>query len=159
MPGDVENKPNTQIDFYVLKAEDTDEANRFVCRLVDQVLQQDHRTRIQVLADTQRCGQLDELLWNFRSDRFIPHRISPETGAPKSDQIVPVILGSQAKPVGQRDVLVNLLDEGIPDSFPVPRIVELVLNDPASKAASRERYRFYQARGIRPGTIQIDARF
>ncbi|OZB37528.1 MAG: DNA polymerase III subunit chi, partial [Alishewanella sp. 34-51-39] len=102
-------------------------------------------------ADQQSAELLDELLWQFEPDSFVPHNLAgegPQRGAP-------VEIGWQA-PKASRQVLINLADQ-VPDfARRFNQIIEFVPAEPTLKAQARERYKQYRQAGILPETITAD---
>jgi DNA polymerase-3 subunit chi len=146
--------PPTQVDFYVLESAPADEAERFICRLCEKVYRLGQRTCI--LGPPDQLERLDELLWTFRPESFIPHARTADSSERKA---LPVRLQTQLEEHSGCDVLVNLLPTVPRQAAGESRIVELVYDEPACRAASRERFRQYRSLGLTPRTIQIDARF
>ena len=128
----------TRIDFYQI---DTDEPTfLFSCRLIEKAWRQGHRVYVHVRTDNE-CSELDDLLWTFRPDRFVPHDVSTQTPSG------PVHIGCGDNPGTHSDVLVNLSGQ-VPDFFSrFKRVAEVVpLNDERREQA-RTNYRFYRDRG------------
>lgn len=146
----------TQVEFYVLQAAEQPEMERFICRLAEKVLNLEQT--LFILGNPDQCQRLDELLWTFRAESFIPHqRIDDETAV--SAPRIPVLLGSSTAGLPPRDALINLSGLALDLPLPTPRVIELVLNQPEARHESRARFRHYRNQGIEPTTVQIDARF
>ncbi|MBK8969947.1 MAG: DNA polymerase III subunit chi [Hahellaceae bacterium] len=144
----------TQVDFYLLEAASDDEAERFLCRLCEKAFRL--AQRVLVVAEEPQLSRLDELLWSFRPESFIPHEKASDA---RDQAIIPVLLSASSEQASGRDVLVNLANSVPASAAQESRIVELVWGDPQARAHRRARYREYRALGLNPGTIQIDARF
>ncbi len=143
----------TQVDFYVLEGDSDDERLRLACRIVDKATQQDLHVFVNATSDGE-AKQLDELLWTFSQNSFIPHRIVRETlDAPPLE---PVLIGVNQPPgPGRWDVLVNLAGD-VPEFFSrYERVAEVVDGNAERRERSRERYRFYRDRGYRLNTHQV----
>jgi len=132
----------TRIDFYQIETSET--AAAFTCRLVDKIYHLGHR--IYVHADTMMAvEELDELLWSFKSDRFIPHCLL-------STDDTPIHIGCDTMSAIDvslpcDDVLINLSGK-VPDFFSrFTRVAEVVPLDQNSRDAARQNYRFYNDRG------------
>lgn len=136
--------------FYVLATQSAQERLLFACRLIEKI----YRTGqfCQVLTDTpQQSRYLDDLLWTFRAGSFIPHQVSTGGQAP---QVLPQVLIStfdQAQ-AGSKTVL-NLSSQ-CPTA---ERIIEILDDNEATKAAGRARYRQYQVMGMEMKTHNISA--
>ncbi|WP_303903574.1 DNA polymerase III subunit chi [Thiohalomonas denitrificans] len=133
----------TRIDFYILKASSAGEREMFACRLTEKAFEQGHRIYIHV-ADETAVARLDELLWTFRADSFLPHE---RLDIPDADIDTPIHIGSGEEPGPHDDVLINLADD-VPLFFSrFRRVAEVIAGDEAHRATGRERYRFYRDRG------------
>lgn len=129
-----------QVDFYILHTRVRSEKVRFACQLTDKAWQQGYRIYLQTntLLEAQ---QLDDMLWIFKQDSFIPHGIYPEV-APAT---VPVSIGYQQTSPPEMDLLINLTEEMLPYYQQFKRIAEIV--DESARESGRERYRCYRDHG------------
>lgn len=128
----------TRIDFYQI---DSDEAPLgFACRLIEKIYRQ--RYHVHVHADgLDQAAELDDLLWTFRPDRFIPHCLV-STGVQ-----APVTIAHDHEPDNDQQVLVNLSGE-VPHFFSrFERVAEVVPRDAGSRQSARANYKFYRDRG------------
>jgi len=132
----------TRIDFYILPDQAPEQRLRFTCRLVEKAYTLGHRVYIHT--DNERtAAHLDELLWTYRADGFIPHQRSEEaTEAP-----APIEIGQDQDPAQHDDLLVNLA-ANTPRFFSrFQRVAEVIIQDPAVLDDSRKRFSFYRTRG------------
>ncbi|KGJ89339.1 DNA polymerase III subunit chi [Thalassotalea sp. ND16A] len=97
--------------------------------------------------DQQMAHQLDELLWSFESDSFVPHNLSGEGLASGS----PVEISWQA-PTNNRNVLINLSGEVPSFASQFSQIIDFVPVDDELKKLARLRYRSYQQLGFTVNT-------
>lgn len=135
----------TRVDFYVLS--DSDESNRtkLVCKLAEKAFRHDKAVFIHS-NNTELLKQLDEALWQFRPDSFVPHRMLASDEIGSNCDSDPVQL-SAGEPGNDRHVLINLSSE-VPTFFSrFERTLEVVNQAENVRDAGRERYRFYQERG------------
>ena len=126
-----------QVDFYVLGSEAQSDTLRFLCRLIEKAYQQGKTLHVHT-DSAQTSQQLDELLWTFSDNSFIPHQIdNPEA---------PINISQQA--TASADILINLAQDipSFANSF--ARIIEVVTSSDTSKAISREHYRYYREQGM-----------
>ncbi|MDD9891843.1 MAG: DNA polymerase III subunit chi [Gammaproteobacteria bacterium] len=124
-----------------------DEARLLVaCRLAEKAYSLGHQIFIQV-EDAQQQGQLDQLLWEFKSSSFVPHATS-------SSMATPVEIGLSAAAAHQ-DVFINLSSKQCDRYNQFNRINEIVGPDEESLAAGRQNYRFYLTQGFKPETHKI----
>ena len=136
-----------KVDFYILSADGADEPLRVACRLADKAWRQGNRVRVQVTnADALR--RLDNLMWTFKQESFLPHELDDENPDGQDLDPVPVVLGTNTGFAPLPDVLINLT-ETLPDKADeISRIAEIVCSDSDSKRAGRERYKRYRERGF-----------
>ncbi len=128
----------TKIDFYQI---DSDEAPLlFTCRLIDKAYRQGRQIYIHTDSEHQ-SKELDELLWSFRTHRFIPHGLQAEADS------APIKIGHDHEPEAHQDVLINLSGT-VPDFFSrFERVAEIVPKGEQHRDSARANYRFYKARG------------
>ncbi len=132
----------TRIDFYVLDDGGGDARLRLACRLAEKAFRQGHSVYVHADSDV-LVQQLDELLWTFRDESFLPHEINrgPDTYP------APIQIGNVDDPQVDPDMLINLAAD-VPSFFGrFKRMAELVDADPDVRTASRERFRYYKERG------------
>ena len=126
----------TKIDFYQI----SDEEMPFACRLIDQVYRRGHHIYVHTVGQEQ-ARALDDHLWVFREDTFIPHALQ-ETGID-----APIKIGCDHEPFEHQDVLINL-SSVVPHFFSrFDRVAEVVPVDENRRQASRDSYSFYKQRG------------
>ncbi|MBQ74367.1 MAG: DNA polymerase III subunit chi [Gammaproteobacteria bacterium] len=128
----------TRIDFYQI---DSDEAPLlFACRLIEKVYRKGLKVYIHTMSERQSI-ELDDLLWSFRGDRFIPHAL--ENAAEEA----PIKIGHNVEPDEHQEVLINLSRE-VPDFFSrFDRVAEIVPLGDENRHSARQNYRFYKDRG------------
>lgn len=129
-----------QVDFYNLPTSSSNEHLLFVCRLINKAWQQVDNTYIHCNDETQR-QTLNQLLWQFKPESFIPHDLLEENANS------PITLGLKENgysSLQQVALFVNLTAEPIKNYHSFSRIVEFVINDPQHKENARHNYRFYQ---------------
>lgn len=139
-----------KIDFYILPEANSLQRLQFACRLIEKAYRQKHRIYIHTL-DEKEAHQLDELLWTYREDSFLPHNLHGEgpTLTP------PIQIGVNVTPENHRDIMINLSNT-VPDCHTqFARILELVSNETSSQEAARERFRFYRAQGFELNTHKL----
>lgn len=96
-------------------------------------------------ASLPQAEALDDLLWSFDEDAFVPHKIvgSDDEDGDEDVEVLLVPPGADASP---RPLLVNLRDTPVEGDF--QRVLEVVPPDPAAREPLRQRWRAYQARGF-----------
>lgn len=129
----------TRIDFYQI--DNDDEPLGFTCRLLEKIYRRGHEIFVYT-ASSEQTRELDDLLWGFRPDRFIPHGPLSTGEGDKA----PIQIAHQGEPRHQ-DVLVNLSNR-VPEFFSrFDRVAEVVPLDENSRDAARRNYKFYKDRG------------
>lgn len=140
----------TRVDFYVLPDRQEQGRALLACRLADKAYTMGHTVYLLAASEAQAMA-LDDLLWSFRQDSFVPHERYPLVG----EEASPVLIGTTVPDAGAAQVLINFTDslpEGV-ERF--ERVVELVDQTPGVLAASRERFRQYRERGCTPETHKL----
>lgn len=139
-----------KIDFYLIPESGEKERLEFACRLVEKIYKQ--QRRVYLHADNQKmANQIDELLWTYREDSFLPHHLYGEG----PDPAPPIQIGFDKIPDKHRDVLINL-SSTVPSFYQqFSRILELVTNDTATTESGRERYKFYRTQRIEITTHKL----
>jgi DNA polymerase-3 subunit chi len=134
----------TRVDFYILGDQDAQSRWSFACRLVEKVLGQQH----QVYLHTENRDQalyVDNLLWSFKPESFIPHDLGIERLTAKPATLH--IGYGETAPDHHHDVLINV-SQHIPTFFSrFERVAEIVSQDDDTRALMRQHYTFYKERG------------
>lgn len=129
-----------RVDFYLLASTEPQARGLVACRLLEKAYMKGHR--VYVHCDNQQDAEwIDELLWTFRDDSFIPHNLQGEGPEPPP----PVQIGYQKEPRGFSDILLNLSQSIPPFYTRFKRVMELVENEEVAKEHSRDRYKEYRA--------------
>jgi DNA polymerase-3 subunit chi len=99
---------------------------------------------ILVLArDTAQAEALDDLMWSFDPDDYLPHQIA---GMDEGDDDTPILIATPDMDLPARPMLINLRDAAPGGSF--ERVLEVVPADPSARAPLRERWKHYQSLGF-----------
>ena len=114
----------------------------FACRLIEKAYLRGHQLFV-YCNNKQDAEALDELLWIFKEDSFIPHNLQGEG----PERPPPIQIGYEREPRGFSEILLNFADT-IPDFFNrFQRVMEIVPNEEQAKEISRLHYREYRAKG------------
>ena len=128
----------TRIDFYQLDAA-RHAWDQVVCRLCEKAWEQRQPTLL-LTEDAAQSRHLDQRLWTFSDDSFVPHDIEEA-----DDFATPILIHDRPEPRGDRHLLINLAPE-VPEYFAqFERVIELVTD--ANRARARQHYSFYKERG------------
>ena len=145
----------TDIDFYILSAQQPVQRLDFACRLIEKA----YRSRCKVYVNFDNEAQakaFDEQLWSYRDSSFIPHALlGPSTSENKVEENCPVHLGYGDLQPPHFDVMVNLATEIPPTHARYKRLLEVVIQQDAVLAATRDHYRFYKERGYPINNIDM----
>lgn len=133
---------HTRVDFYLLSDTQPDALWRVACRLLEKAYLKGHRVFV-ACASKEDAEHLDELLWTFKDDSFIPHNLEGEGPEPPP----PVHIGYQQEPARFNDILLNLTAEVPAFYSQFKRVIELVPAEEEQKVLSRLRYKTYKAKG------------
>lgn len=139
-----------RVDFYVLEAPEPEAPLRFACRLVEKAWRLGHRVHVHTPSEA-LARSLDELLWTFRQELFLPHELEE---APGEEPLPPVRIGhGDAPPRHDAELLVNLAPEVPPFHGRFPRIADVVPAD--AREAGRARWRRYRELGATPESHSV----
>ena len=136
------SQPAPRADFYLITtARFREEPLRLVCELARKA--HDANLSTLVLArDAEQAEQIDDLLWAFDDDAYIPHQIAGDD----EDELAPVLIASPDIDTPMRALVINLRDAAVAGSF--DRVLEVVPADDSARGPLRERWKQYQARGF-----------
>ena len=137
-----------QVDFYVRPETSPNALESFACRLVETVWKRGHD--VLVLAASDRAAQrIDDLLWTFREESFVPHRrLGSDDENATDPPSEPVIVTTPGVWRNELDVLINLTASVPAEAGRAARIAEIVPAGGTGRDAGRERYREYRNRGF-----------
>jgi DNA polymerase-3 subunit chi len=139
-----------RVDFYLLSDDQPNAHWLVACRLLEKAYLKGHR--VFVHCDNQHDAELlDELLWTFKEESFVPHNLQGEGPEPPP----PVQIGYNNEPRGFRDILLNVSPQIPPFHHKFRRVIELVLNSTEQKEQSRLRYKEYRAKGYELHTHNV----
>lgn len=130
-------------DFYLIaKPRFCEEPLLLVCELARKA----HAAAIPALVlarDAAQAERLDDLLWSFDPDAFIPHQIA---GADIEEEEADVLIAAPESDAPMRPLVINLRDEAVPGEF--ERVLEVVPADESAREPLRERWKQYKSRGF-----------
>lgn len=129
-------------DFYLIdKPRFREQPLLLVCELARRAFAAQQPALI-LVRDFEQAEALDELLWEFDADAFIPHQLAgDEDDADTAVLIVPPGIETEDRPL-----LINLREDCASGRF--ERVLEVVAADPDAREGSRARWREYQQRGL-----------
>lgn len=133
----------TQVDFYILAAQTHEERALFACRLAEKAFARGNRVLLQT-DDEASARALDDLLWTFRDDAFIPHALLTAADAPAD---CPVSIGWHEEPGHHHDVIVNLSTQLPPFFGRFQRFISIVVQQDQVLDYTRNHYKYLKDRG------------
>jgi len=129
-------------DFYLIdKPRFREDPLLLVCELAKRAFESGQSTLI-LARSFDQADQLDEKLWDFETDAFIPHQIAGDD----DDAITPVLIATPESAIADRALVINLRDAPAPGLF--ERVLEVVPADEAQRSGSRARWKTYQHAGF-----------
>jgi DNA polymerase-3 subunit chi len=137
-----------RIEFYVLSSTTPAERLRVACQLAMKAW----RAGMPVFlrgSDGAQCAELDDLLWRFKAESFVPHSLYQD------DAQAPVVIGLDEQPSSPQGVLINLGSTLSPQVDCFSRVIEIVNQEPDLLTACRENFRSYRQRGYDPKRVEL----
>jgi len=132
----------TRADFYLIdKPRFRDDPLLLVCELARRAFDSGQSTLI-LARSLEQAEQLDEKLWEFDENAFIPHQIAGDD----DDAITPVLIAAPESRTSVRPLVINLRDDCAPGLC--ERVLEVVPADEEQRLGSRKRWTTYKAAGI-----------
>lgn len=97
-------------------------------------------------ADAASARQLDQMLWSFEQQAFVPHVMA---GSPLAAE-TPVVIGHAEAPAEwpHAGILLNLADDVPPGFEHFGRVVEIIGQGEAQKLPARARWTHYKRMGL-----------
>lgn len=136
-----------QVQFYLLQ---TDELAgvpahfALTCQLCADLYRQNLRVFV-YCPNQQDAEAVDEVLWQFDAERFVPHNLAGEGPA----RGAPVEISWQG-PKSSRQVLINLTDTVPAFASRFSQVIEFVPADEAGKVTARQKFKHYRQSGVEP---------
>lgn len=138
-----------RVDFYwISKPRFRQAPLEVVCRLAHKAFQSDQIALV-LCADADQATLLDDLMWSFSADSFLPHQIAGQD----DDELSPILLVPPGHRTTLRPLVFNLRDQAVPDG--PERVIELIPDAEAARVAARARWRDYLGRGHKPQKVEI----
>ncbi|MGR0306845.1 DNA polymerase III subunit chi [Acinetobacter beijerinckii] len=133
-----------QISFYLFE-NSTERQVESACRLCRKILNQ-HAHIWWYCIDSELQTELDEKLWSFDAQSFIPHGIDQ----PNS----PVCISAELPPSNDW-VLFNFNNHALEQTQNFRHIIEIIENNESAKQIGREKFKAYRRLGIEPRTFKL----
>lgn len=147
----------TRVTFYLLDSNPENNGQnqqQFACRLIDKAWRGGLPMHIHT-TDESSCKSMDQLLWSWREDSFLPHGIISQTPGCTPERVLlaresPITLGFDHPVLESKRLLINLSPDVPPFFKDFARVCEIVVQNPDQKAVSRAKFRAYRQEGIEP---------
>lgn len=129
-------------DFYLIdKPRFREQPLLLVCELARRAFAAQQPLLI-LVRDFEQAEAVDELLWAFDEDAFIPHQLAGDD----DDADTAVLIVPPGIDTADRPLVINLREGCAPGRF--DRVLEVVAADPAEREGSRTRWREYARLGF-----------
>jgi len=130
-------------DFYLIaKPRFRAEPLLLVCELARKASDAGQHTLV-LARDVAQAEALDDLLWSFDPDAYVPHQIA---GSDEDEDEAAVLIAPPGVDAPLRPLLVNLRDEAPQGAF--ERVLEVVPANESARGPLRERWKHYQSLGF-----------
>jgi|SRR5690554_224327 len=139
-------RPNQRYWFHILAQGTPAARNVHAARLAGKAWQQGDR--VCILCDTeQHATELDDLLWSYSPDAFIPHSLMTDAPPCTADRV-----GIMFSPPAARDwdTVIVLASTLPPDADTFKRLALIAHNDPQMLEQARSHFKQLRALGIEP---------
>ena len=133
----------SRADFYLIaKPRFLEQPLLLVCELTKRAYAASQPTLI-LARDMAQAEELDDLLWAFDPDGYLPHQIA---GTDEDEEETPVLIAAPETDAPSRPLVINLRDDVWLQ--PCDRILEVVPAEESARGGSRERWKQYKALGF-----------
>ena len=136
-------------DFYMIagKPQYVAQPLLVVCSLAEKALAANQPCLI-FCESAEQAAFLDDLLWEFDGDAFVPHQIvgADEDEADEYDEITPVLLVPPGVETPMRGLVINLRATLPPEGY--ARVLEIVPADESARGTARQRWQEYKKLGF-----------
>lgn len=142
-----------EASFYILSSQSLHDRYLFSCKLIAKAYSLGQYCYVYT-DSLQQCQQLDNLLWTFKENSFIPHQIYDEKNTtPEYKQTI--LIGTQAAPKNWQALIFNLSSKYPEDLTQTERVLEILDNNETLKKSGRQRYRQYEQNGFKMTSYKI----
>ncbi len=130
-------------DFYLIgKPRFREQPLLLVCELARKAVHTNQPLLV-LAASAEQAEALDDLLWSFDPDDYLPHQIA---GLDLDEDEADVLIVPPEMDVPMRPLVLNLREASVPGEF--ERVLEVVPADESARGPLRERWKHYKDRGI-----------
>jgi len=143
-----------EASFYILPSHSLSDRFLFACKLIEKAYRSGQFCYVYT-DSLQQSQQIDNQLWTFRENSFIPHQLYDETNHKTPDYEKTVLIGTQAAPENWQKLIFNLSSKYPDDLTKTDRVLEILDNNEELKQAGRQRFRQYKQNGFDISTHKI----
>jgi DNA polymerase-3 subunit chi len=130
-------------DFYLIgKPRFREQPLLLVCELARKAVHASQPLLV-LAASNEQAEALDDLLWSFDPDDYLPHQIA---GVDLDEEEADVLIVPPDMDVAMRPLVLNLRAVPAPGNF--ERVLEVVPADESARGPLRERWKHYKERGF-----------
>ena len=130
-------------DFYLIaKPRFLEQPLLLVCELAKRAYAGNLPTLL-LARDMAQAEELDDLLWAFDPDEYLPHQIA---GSDEDEDVAPILIAAPETDAPSRPLVINLRDDVWLQ--PCDRVLEVVPAEESARNGSRERWKQYKALGF-----------
>ncbi|GAA4871739.1 DNA polymerase III subunit chi [Ferrimonas pelagia] len=139
--------------FYIASSDAAHHPERIACQAAARAYRTGQGVFL-LCQDQAQAHRIDELLWQFEPDSFVPHNLvgeGPRGGAP-------VVIGWADRDhaaVEKRPLLINLSADVPQFAVQFTHIIDFVPADDEAKAQARRRFAAYRQLGVSPATQDL----
>lgn len=131
-------------DFYLIdRPRFRDDPLLLVCELAKKAYEAQLPTLV-LARSREQAEAIDDALWAFEDDAFVPHQVAGEDEEEDADVAVLIVPPEVA--AADRALVINLRDECAAGRYDT--VKEVVPAEPAQREGSRRRWKEYAARGF-----------
>lgn len=133
----------TQVMFYLLNNDNAQSSRHYQACLQAAYYYRNNQRVFIYTEDQTQAHEIDELLWGFEPESFVPHNLvgeGPRGGAP--------VEISWQQPTSRRPVLINLTNTMPNFANNFAQIIDFVPTDEPQKQLARERFKAYRQWGF-----------
>jgi len=138
----------TRVDFYIVSDKNAKSEDLIACRLAEKAIMKDYRILL-LAADDAQLRILDEKLWTYKDQAFLPHEVV-ESDIDSQSKLaagkIKLYLSTTEQNSPEINLLINLSGRVPSNSLSFERIAEIVPANPAARGQSRARFKQYRAR-------------
>ena len=133
---------SVRADFYMIAGRPAFVAQPLllVCKLAEKAVQAGQPCLV-LCASAEQADFLDDLLWEFEDDAFVPHQIVGMEEDEETDD-TPVLIVPPGVDAGMRPLVINLRDALPPPGY--QRVLEIVPAEESAREPARKRWLEYK---------------